>query len=123
MTTKITEREEAESYEARKPKYMDLAEFKTAGYLQEVNRQFFHPLGLALGIEVARGEGVPEGAETIYCFIYDSRDDPEGFTFAEITEEDVMRGKVIEVEQANRLAYRHGSIGFGLQPLEITERK
>lgn len=29
-------------------KYMDLSEFVESGYLQEVNRQFFHPLGLGL---------------------------------------------------------------------------
>lgn len=29
-------------------KYMDLTEFREKGFLQEANRQFFHPLGLAL---------------------------------------------------------------------------
>ena len=31
-------------------KYLDLIEFRDFGFLQEVNRQFFHPLGLALEI-------------------------------------------------------------------------
>ena len=34
---------------AKQPK-INLKEFVDAGYLQEVNRQFFHPLGLALEI-------------------------------------------------------------------------
>lgn len=31
-------------------KYLDLREFLDGGFLQEANRQFFHPLGLALEI-------------------------------------------------------------------------
>lgn len=33
------------------PKRMNIKEFREEGYLQEVNRQFFHPLGLALELE------------------------------------------------------------------------
>jgi len=29
-------------------KYIDIAKFRSDGYLQELNRQFLHPLGLAL---------------------------------------------------------------------------
>lgn len=29
-------------------KYMDMDEFRDAGFLQEANRRFFHPLGIAL---------------------------------------------------------------------------
>jgi hypothetical protein len=32
------------------PKQMDLQEFRDSGVLQEANRRFFHPLGLALAI-------------------------------------------------------------------------
>ena len=31
-------------------KTMDIKEFRSEGYLQEVNRRFFHPLGMALYI-------------------------------------------------------------------------
>lgn len=31
---------------------MNIKEFREKGYLQEVNRQFLHPLGLALEIEI-----------------------------------------------------------------------
>lgn len=37
-------------------KYMDVAEFRELGFLQEANRQFFHPLGLALSVAVLREE-------------------------------------------------------------------
>lgn len=39
---------EREPNEPEPIKYMDMAEFQEGGYLQEANRQFFHPLGLAL---------------------------------------------------------------------------
>ena len=33
-------------------KYLDIKEFREKGYLQEVNRRFFHPLGLALEVKI-----------------------------------------------------------------------
>ncbi len=57
-------------------KYMDLKEFREKGYLQEANRLFFHPLGLALEMTLeANGEIKLSG-------IWDYRDDEEGVMFA-----------------------------------------
>lgn len=56
-------------------KTIDIKEFREFGYLQELNRCFLHPLGLAL--EVIIGD---DGTETLGG-IWDSRDDPEGFIF------------------------------------------
>lgn len=56
-------------------KYMDIKEFREEGYLQEANRRFFHPLGLALEIYRDR-----DGKESI-AGIWDYRDDPEGIIF------------------------------------------
>ncbi len=53
-------------------KRIDIKEFREAGYLQEANRRFFHPLGLAL--EITRHE---DGTETL-SGVWDYRDDPEG---------------------------------------------
>ena len=36
-------------------KTIPLTELRDAGYLQEANRQFFHPLGLALTIDINAG--------------------------------------------------------------------
>ena len=36
--------------EEKKPYKISLEEFKNAGYLREVNRRFFHPLGMALTV-------------------------------------------------------------------------
>lgn len=56
--------------------YMDLKEFHEEGYLHELNRQFLHPLGLAMAIVKT---------ETGYEFlgIVDARHDPEGFYFGD----------------------------------------
>jgi len=54
---------------------IDIAEFRREGYLQEVNRRFLHPLGLAL--EVVRED---DGTERLGG-VWDYRDDPEGMVF------------------------------------------
>jgi hypothetical protein len=33
-------------------KKIDIKEFRAKGFLQEVNRKFFHPLGLALEVKI-----------------------------------------------------------------------
>ena len=60
----------------QQPKRMDLNEFRDGGFLQEVNRQFFHPLGLAL--EIFTDE---EGNVAEIGGIWDYRDDEEGLLF------------------------------------------
>jgi len=59
----------------QQPKRMDLQEFKDGGFLQEVNRQFFHPLGLALEVYEKDGEVVKLGG------IWDYREHEEGILF------------------------------------------
>jgi hypothetical protein len=57
-------------------KHMDLTEFRDEGYLQELNRKFLHPLGLALEAYVDEN-----GKVTDLGGIWDLRDDPEGIFF------------------------------------------
>ena len=57
--------------------WMDLNEFVNEGFLQEVNRQFFHPLGLALAVSYSDGKAVGLAG------LWDYRDDPEGMIFGE----------------------------------------
>ena len=59
-------------------RYMPVKEFRREGYLQELNRQFLHPLGLALEVIVE-----DDGSETLGG-IWDYRSDPEGIRYAEI---------------------------------------
>lgn len=58
------------------PRYMDIKEFRESGYLQELNRQFLHPLGLALEIIID-----DETGEEKLGGIWDCRDKPEGIYF------------------------------------------
>ena len=57
-------------------KRIDIKEFRAKGFLQEVNRKFFHPLGLALEVVVDQN-----GSERLGG-IWDYRKDPEGIMFA-----------------------------------------
>lgn len=59
-------------------KRIDIAEFHRLGLLQEVNRLFFHPRGLAL--EVVADVGRPPDR---FGGVRDYRDDPEGMGFAD----------------------------------------
>lgn len=56
-------------------KRIDIKEFREKGYLQEVNRCFLHPLGLALEITIEE-----DGTEKLKG-IWDYRDDEEGIHF------------------------------------------
>jgi predicted pyridoxine 5'-phosphate oxidase superfamily flavin-nucleotide-binding protein len=58
-------------------KYIDIKEFRELGYLQELNRQFLHPLGMALSVTVDE-----DGNEHLEG-IWDYRDDPEGIFYDE----------------------------------------
>jgi hypothetical protein len=63
-------------------KRMTPKEFRELGYLQELNRQFLHPLGLALEMVI----DTDTGAEA-FGQVWDYRDDPEGITFLKLDEE------------------------------------
>jgi len=88
-----------------------MREFVESGLLQEVNRQFFHPLGLALAVESE--EGVPARL----AYIHDGRDDPEGFVFEQLTPADTARARALADERVRRCTVRRERLGFGVQPL------
>ena len=56
-------------------KRMDIKEFREKGYLQELNRRFLHPLGLALEIKTEK-----DGTEVLGG-IWDYREDEEGIYY------------------------------------------
>ncbi len=56
-------------------KYIDVKEFKEKGYLQELNRLFLHPLGLAMVVT-----SLNNGTEFI-SGIMDAREDPNGMVY------------------------------------------
>ncbi len=89
------------------------AQFRAEGYLQEVNRVFLHPLGLAL--EVVFGE---DGRE-VFGEVWDERDDPEGIVFAdsEWGDRQIERAVRIFEELDQRAEARRKRLGFIVQPI------
>ena len=93
-------------------KLMDITEFVEKGYLQEVNRQFFHPLGLALAIKKH------DNGKIEWQGIIDSRDDIEGFYFASLAEAMSMeRAEHVAKEKAKRAIVRKKRFGWIVQPV------
>lgn len=88
---------------------MDIREFRSAGYLQELNRLFLHPLGLTL---VVAGEGETE----MLAGIIDNRDYPEGVAFETLDREKVSR---IEAIVAARRPAREAALGFFIQDADL----
>jgi hypothetical protein len=91
----------------------NLTAFRDDGYLQELNRRFLHPLGLALALEVDPETSEPNGR----IKVWDGRDDPEGYVFVGWTAGDRERGARIDEDLQRRLKIREERLGFGIQPL------
>jgi hypothetical protein len=93
-------------------KRIDIKEFQEAGFLQEVNRQFLHPLGLALEVIVNYDTG-----EVKLGGVWDYRDDPEGMLFAdgEIEAKKAANVRVLWVEKERVRIERYGWV---VQPVD-----
>lgn len=91
-------------------KRLPIAEFRKLGFLQEANRQFFHPLGLALEIIID-----DEGNELLGG-VWDYRDDPEGIIFDQFSEIDTERARQITELQGRKAKVRRENLGFVIQP-------
>jgi len=83
----------------------ELLEF---GYVQEVNRRFFHPLGMAMAVSNI-------GRNYSFDGVWDLRKDPEGLTFGDgvMSEEKFRR---VEEEWAKRAKKRLEALGYIVQP-------
>lgn len=98
-------------------KYMDLKEFREKGYLQEVNRRFFHPLGLALEMAVSDDIEILNG-------IWDFRDDPDGIYYdvehsTQKRKDTFKRKKEFIDEQFNKFKEsRMDILGFDIEPVD-----
>lgn len=99
-------------------KRIDIREFWERGYLQEVNRRFLHPLGLAL--EVVAPE--PDAADQAWRLggVWDARDDPEGVIFEGFSPEEVARAKAVDAELVAKRDARIAIFGghSAIQPIE-----
>lgn len=92
------------------PNRMNIKDFLEEGYLQEVNRQFFHPLGLALEVLIDDNGNYTLGG------IWDYRNDPEGMYYGPLT---IKWEKVENVlNQKNKIAKnRFEKLGYDVQPV------
>jgi len=96
-----------------KIKHINLDEFRKEGYLQEANRLFFHPLGLALEV-VVNNDGEIEGLGGIW----DYRADPEGILFPDLTDHAVKyKAKHVKELQKIKGKERKRRLGFVVQPI------
>ena len=99
-----------------KVKRIDIKEFREKGYLQELNRRFLHPLGLALEVIVDDDTG----AEKLGG-VWDYRDDPEGIVYAKDATADPdfkKKAQQIAKELRIRRESRERILGFFLQPTD-----
>jgi hypothetical protein len=95
----------------REIKYLSLRDFVQLGFLQEANRQFFHPHGLALEVRTD-----DTGAVVALGGIWDSRDDPKGIVFGDVPDRD-KRDRVADEYERHREA-RLRLMGDVRQPLD-----
>ena len=87
---------------------LSVTEFRELGYLQELNRRFLHPLGLAIEVQIN-----PDGSEELGG-IWDSRDDPEGIIYGEgIIDHD--KARYVYDQEAARKHVRVEMLGFNIQ--------
>lgn len=91
-------------------KYIDPKEFVEFGYLQEVNRQFLHPLGLALAVQEDE-----QGNVGPFLGVWDERSDPEGFYFEKLSPDKAQR---VRDAWDERIEARMAKLGYGVQPLD-----
>ena len=100
-------------HKADSPKMMDIREFRELGFLQEVNRLFFHQCGLALQIDI---DG--ETGEERLAGVWDYREDLEGIVFTDLSDE-VSRKKAekVQVERDKHVDARIAMFGSSTQPI------
>lgn len=90
---------------------IDIREFRERGYLQEVNRRFLHPLGLALETVIEEG-----GAERLGG-VWDYRGDPEGIYFDTDTLDLAAAAEHVDDEWRRRAPGRRRALGYVVQPV------
>lgn len=96
-------------------KLVDPAELHNAGYVQEVNREFFHPLGMALMLHVDERGRYEIGG------VIDMRADPEGIFFDGPGVPDRDKADAVEAERAAKRGPRLKALGYVVQPLPAPE--
>ena len=97
-------------------KRIDIKEFREKGYLQELNRNFLHPLGLALEVKIDTETG-----EEILGGIWDYREEETGMIYdLKNSDEDRLfnfraKSKMVNKEMTKKLSERWNKYGFGIE--------
>jgi len=89
-------------------------EFRELGLLQEMNRQFLHPMGLALEVIIEA-----DGNES-FGGVWDSREDPRGITFADEILSPARANTVAAIFN-EKSAVRKAKFGWHIQPIPGNE--
>ena len=98
-------------------KRIDIKEFREKGYLQELNRRFLHPLGLALEVVIN-----DDGTEQLGG-IWDYREDKEGILYdlkrsgKDRIEKFRKNKEYIDSEIITRSKFRQKMLGFDIEPI------
>lgn len=98
-------------------KKITIKEFREKGYLQEVNRKFLHPLGLALEVIV------DENGDEFLGGIWDYRDSDVGIYYDIQNSDDERKNRFfknytnIVDELAEKFKNRVDKLGFAIEPI------
>lgn len=88
---------------------LSVKEFREQGYLQELNRNFLHPLGLALEVEIS------EDGEERFGEVWDCRDDHEGVIYGPGMI-DARKARNILNQTIRKAQNRAEMLGYIIQP-------
>lgn len=91
--------------------YMPLNDFKNSGLLQEVNRQFFNPRGLALAVEIDS-----ESDEVLSIVGLRMCDDPEGYELS-LPDDAVLKAQTVKAMLEKYKERRVALYGTEIQPI------
>ena len=93
-------------------KTMSIKEFRELGFIQEINRNYLHPVGLALCVTIDEETG-----EEAILNVIDARDDDEGIYFAE-EELDMAKYRSVADLFNAKIGLRKAKLGYAIQPME-----
>lgn len=92
---------------------MTASEFREKGFLQELNRKFLHPMGLALQVI-----GDKNGNITGFGQVTHVADDLEGMRFIDLSDNDsIKKAEYVEKYFNERKQIREKALGYIIQPM------
>jgi len=94
---------------------MDLRAWCEFGHLQEVNRAYFHPRGMALTLVLDDELREP-------YLVVQSTDDKEGWIIDPVLPETVEKARRVQAELEEKKPVREHALGYWIQPIdEVSE--